>query len=63
MTEEVRMEGLTLTVEDVARSVDYYCNQLGMFTLEWNAAPQFAMLCIAVGAVWTACIPGWPARA
>lgn len=51
MTEEVRMEGLTLTVEDVARSVDFYCNQLGMFTLEWNAAPQFAMLRIAAGTV------------
>ncbi len=51
MTEQVRMEGLTLTVEDVARSVDYYCNQLGLFTLEWNAAPQFAMLRIAGGSV------------
>ena len=47
MTEEVRMEGLTLTVENVARSVDFYCNQLGLFTLEWSAAPQFAMLRIA----------------
>ena len=51
MTEEVRMEGLTLTVADVARSVDFYCNQLGMFMLEWNALPQFAMLRIAGGSV------------
>lgn len=51
MTEEIRMEGLTLTVADVARSVDFYCNQLGVFTLEWNALPQFSMLRIAGGAV------------
>jgi catechol 2,3-dioxygenase-like lactoylglutathione lyase family enzyme len=44
MTREIRMEGLTLTVVDVAASIDYYCNQLGLFKLEWNAAPQFAML-------------------
>ena len=43
-TDEVRMEGLTLTVIDVAASVDYYCNKLGLFKLEWNAVPQFAML-------------------
>ncbi len=39
----VRMEGITLTVLDVQRSVDYYCGKLG-FALEWNALPQFAML-------------------
>ncbi len=44
MTREIRMEGLTLTVVDVANSIDYYCNQLGLFKLEWNAMPQFAML-------------------
>jgi catechol 2,3-dioxygenase-like lactoylglutathione lyase family enzyme len=44
MTHPVRMEGLTLTVVDVAASGDYYCNKLGLFKLEWNAAPQFAML-------------------
>lgn len=43
MKNEVRMEGITLTVSDVRRSIDYYCNQLG-FTLEWDATPQFAML-------------------
>ena len=51
MTEEVRMEGLTLTVADVGRSVDFYCNQLGLFTLEWNAQPQFSMLRVAGGTV------------
>jgi catechol 2,3-dioxygenase-like lactoylglutathione lyase family enzyme len=49
MTREVRMEGLTLTVADVAASADYYCNQLGLFKLEWNAAPQFSMLRVIGG--------------
>ena len=49
MSQAVRMEGLTLTVADVASSADFYCNWLGMFTLELNAAPQFAMLRIAGG--------------
>ena len=39
----VRMEGLTLTVSDIKRSTDFYCEKLG-FTLEWDAAPHFAML-------------------
>lgn len=51
MTHHVRMEGLTLTVVDVTASVDYYCNKLGLFTLEWNAAPQFAMLRVNGGVV------------
>jgi catechol 2,3-dioxygenase-like lactoylglutathione lyase family enzyme len=37
-----RMEGLTLTVADVKRSIDYYVN-LGL-KLEWDAAPHFAMM-------------------
>ena len=49
MTREIRMEGLTLTVVDVEASIDYYCNQLGLFKLEWNAAPQFAMLRVNEG--------------
>lgn len=43
MAHDFRMEGLTLTVADVKRSMDYYQDQLG-FTLEWDAAPQFAMM-------------------
>lgn len=43
MENQFRMEGITLTVSDVKRSIDYYCNKLG-FDLEWDAAPQFAML-------------------
>ena len=37
------MEGLTLSVADVKRSIDYYCKKLG-FVCEWNAAPHFAMI-------------------
>ena len=50
MTNPVQMEGLTLTVVDVAASIDYYCNKLGLFELEWNATPQFAMLRVNDGA-------------
>ena len=39
---EIRMEGLTLTVADVKHSSDYY-GALG-FSLEWDASPAFAML-------------------
>ena len=42
MKNEVRMEGITLTVSDVKRSISYYC-KLGC-KLEWDASPQFAML-------------------
>ena len=40
---EVRLEGLTLRVADVARSIDFYGNKLG-FTVEIDKAPQFAMI-------------------
>lgn len=43
MKEQVRMEGLTLTVASVKRSIDYYSKKLG-FKLELNAAPHFAMI-------------------
>jgi catechol 2,3-dioxygenase-like lactoylglutathione lyase family enzyme len=39
----MRFEGLTLTVDDVERSVAFYTTQIGL-KLEWNAAPAFAML-------------------
>jgi catechol 2,3-dioxygenase-like lactoylglutathione lyase family enzyme len=38
-----RLEGLTLTVNDVKRSVEFYTAKLG-FVCEWNAAPAFAMI-------------------
>jgi catechol 2,3-dioxygenase-like lactoylglutathione lyase family enzyme len=40
---EVRLEGLTLRVADVARSIDFYANKLG-FAVEINKAPQFALI-------------------
>jgi len=42
-TLDVRLEGLTLRVADVGRSIDFYGNKLG-FTVEINKAPQFAMI-------------------
>jgi catechol 2,3-dioxygenase-like lactoylglutathione lyase family enzyme len=40
---DVRLEGLTFRVADVARSIEFYSNKLG-FTVEINKAPQFAMI-------------------
>jgi catechol 2,3-dioxygenase-like lactoylglutathione lyase family enzyme len=40
---EVRLEGLTLRVADVARSIEFYGNKLG-FAVEINKTPQFAMM-------------------
>ena len=42
-TLDVRLEGLTLRVADVGRSIEFYGNKLG-FTVEINKAPQFAMI-------------------
>jgi catechol 2,3-dioxygenase-like lactoylglutathione lyase family enzyme len=42
-THDYRMEGLTLTVTDVRRSIEFYRDKLGL-TLEWDASPHFAML-------------------
>jgi catechol 2,3-dioxygenase-like lactoylglutathione lyase family enzyme len=43
MSEKMRYEGLTLTVENVARSIEFYSGKLGLH-VEWNAAPAFAMI-------------------
>ena len=43
MKSKVRLEGLTLTVADVKRSVEFYTKKLG-FVCEWNAAPHFALI-------------------
>ena len=43
MLDKIRFEGLTLTVEDVQRSIEYYGDKLGL-TVEVNAAPAFAMI-------------------
>jgi uncharacterized glyoxalase superfamily protein PhnB len=43
MKTEIRLEGFTLTVNNVKRSVDFYTKKLG-FECVMNAAPHFAML-------------------
>ena len=43
MSAEIRFEGLTLTVDDIERSIDFYGNKLGL-TVEINAAPDFALI-------------------
>src|SRR6202165_4483520 len=42
-TLDVRLEGLTLRVADVARSIEFYGHKLG-FAVEIDKAPQFAMI-------------------
>jgi catechol 2,3-dioxygenase-like lactoylglutathione lyase family enzyme len=41
--QDVRLEGLTLRVESVRRSVEFYANKLG-FAVEIDKAPDFAMI-------------------
>jgi catechol 2,3-dioxygenase-like lactoylglutathione lyase family enzyme len=43
MNDRMRFEGLTLTVESVERSIEFYGGKLGI-AVEWNALPAFAML-------------------
>jgi catechol 2,3-dioxygenase-like lactoylglutathione lyase family enzyme len=43
MADGVRFEGLTLTVESVERSTEFYGGKLGL-KIEVNAAPAFAMI-------------------
>lgn len=43
MTNAMRFEGLTLTVESVEKSIEFYSGKLGL-RVEWNAAPAFAMI-------------------
>jgi catechol 2,3-dioxygenase-like lactoylglutathione lyase family enzyme len=43
MTEKMRLEGMTLTVDSVERSVAFYGGKLGL-SVEVNAAPAFAMI-------------------
>lgn len=50
MTEKMRFEGLTLTVESVERSVAFYGGKLGL-TVEVNAAPAFAMIRVGGGTI------------
>ena len=57
-TQTFQMEGLTLTVADVTRSIEFYRNQLGL-ELEWDASPQFAMLRLGVGPGGTLGLLSW----
>jgi catechol 2,3-dioxygenase-like lactoylglutathione lyase family enzyme len=41
--QEVRLEGLTLRVESVRRSIEFYGRKLG-FSVEIDKAPHFAMI-------------------
>ena len=50
MPEKMRFEGLTLTVESVERSIEFYSGKLGLKT-EWNAAPAFAMIRVGAGTI------------
>ena len=50
MTDKIRFEGLTLTVESVPRSIAFYSGLLGL-KVEWNAAPAFAMLRVGTGTI------------
>ncbi len=43
MTENLRFEGLTLTVESVERSIAFYSGKLGL-KVERNSIPAFAMI-------------------
>jgi catechol 2,3-dioxygenase-like lactoylglutathione lyase family enzyme len=50
MKDQIRFEGLTLTVKDVRRSLDFYTKKLG-FKCVVNAAPYFAMLRMGHGTI------------
>lgn len=50
MTEKMRFEGLTLTVDSVERSIAFYQGLLGL-DVAWNAAPAFAMIRIGAGTI------------
>lgn len=41
--QDIRLEGLTLRVESVRRSLEFYGNKLG-FSVEIDKAPDFAMI-------------------
>jgi catechol 2,3-dioxygenase-like lactoylglutathione lyase family enzyme len=43
MTDKMRFEGLTLTVESVERSLEFYGDKLGL-KVEWKSLPAFAMI-------------------
>ena len=48
MPQPIRFEGLTLTVENIDRSIEFYGEKLG-FKVEYNAAPDFALIRVGEG--------------
>jgi catechol 2,3-dioxygenase-like lactoylglutathione lyase family enzyme len=48
--EKLRLEGLTLTVESVERSIAFYSGKLGL-EVAWNAVPAFAMIRHGAGTI------------
>ncbi len=48
--DKLRFEGLTLTVKNVERSIEFYNGKLGL-NIEWNSAPAFAMIRIGTGTI------------
>jgi catechol 2,3-dioxygenase-like lactoylglutathione lyase family enzyme len=50
MKDALRFEGLTLTVESVERSIEFYSGKLGL-KVEWNALPSFAMIRVGEGTI------------
>ena len=43
MSQQFRFEGLSLTVENIDRSIEFYEGKLGL-KVEYNASPDFALL-------------------
>lgn len=58
MKSKFRMEGLTLTVKNVKRSIEFYSKKLGI-KCEINAAPHFALLRVGKGAGGTIGLLAW----
>ena len=50
MTDKMRFEGLTLTVADVQRSIDFYSGKLGLL-VAWSSVPAFAMMRLGAGTI------------
>jgi predicted enzyme related to lactoylglutathione lyase len=48
MNPNIRFEGLTLTVQNVDRAIDFYGAKLGL-DIEVNASPAFAMIRVGAG--------------
>ena len=46
MSQQIRFEGLSLTVQDIERSIEFNEGKLGL-TVEYDASPHFALLTLA----------------